>query len=153
MEIVYQEKEMALLHLIGKAAAKTGTEAHAIGGFVRDKLLGRPSKDIDIVCDGDGIQLAKAVGQQFSPSPEVHIFKNFGTAQIKWKEYEIEFVGARKESYRYDSRKPIVQPGTLEDDQKRRDFTINAMSVSLNPKTFRSEERRVGRESIRASWS
>lgn len=124
------------MHLIGEAAEKLNTTAHLIGGFVRDKLLQRPVKDADIVCEGDGIALAEQVAKSFHPHAEVHVFKNFGTAQIQLKEIELEFVGARKESYRYDSRKPIVKTGTLEEDQQRRDFTINALSVSLDKKNF-----------------
>ncbi len=109
---------------------------YLIGGFVRDKILGRQTKDMDIVCIGDGIELASRAAEKFSPRPEVNFFKNFGTAQIKTEALEIEFVGARKESYNYDSRKPSVQSGTLEDDQNRRDFTINALAISLNEKDF-----------------
>jgi tRNA nucleotidyltransferase/poly(A) polymerase len=141
MDINCTDQELIILNKITDAAQELGLETYLIGGFVRDKLLGRPTKDADIVCAGDGIALAKAVAKKFKPVPEVSYFKNFGTAQISLKglkedSFEIEFVGARKESYAIDSRKPEVEPGTLEDDQKRRDFTINAMAISLNKKDY-----------------
>ena len=132
MDINCSEKERFVFEKIARAAAALGTPAYLIGGFVRDKLIGRPTKDADIVCAGDGIALARKVAESLSPKPTVAWFKNFGTAQIKWNDWEIEFVGARKESYRDESRKPDVEPGTIEDDQLRRDFTINAMAISLN---------------------
>src|SRR6201996_7326937 len=136
MDINSSEKERFVFKKIARAAAALGTPAYLIGGFVRDKLIGRPTKDADIVCAGDGIVLAQKVADSLSPKPTVAWFKNFGTAQIKWNDWEIEFVGARKESYRETSRKPEVEPGTIEDDQLRRDFTINAMAISLNPTDY-----------------
>ena len=130
------DKELFILKKIALAAEEIGMPCYLIGGFVRDKILGRETKDIDIVCVGDGIALAQKVAEQFDPKPALSFFKNFGTAQIKTGALEIEFVGARKESYRHDSRKPSVEMGTLEDDQNRRDFTINAMAISLNSKDY-----------------
>ena len=132
MQIPLSDKEAFLFKKIARAAAEKGVEAYVIGGFVRDKVLGRKTKDVDVVCIGDGIELANAVAQKFQPVPAVSFFKTFGTAQIKLDDIEIEFVGARKESYVTESRKPEVERGTLEDDQNRRDFTINAMAISLN---------------------
>ena len=133
MEIKCTEKELLILKKIARAAQELGVETYLIGGFVRDKILKRATKDADIVCVGDGIELAKAVAKQFNPVPQVSYFKNFGTAHLKTTDgFDVEFVGARKESYRFDSRKPAVEPGTIEDDQKRRDFTINALAISLN---------------------
>lgn len=132
MDIQCSEKELFVFKKIAHAAADLGVPAYVIGGFVRDKILGRKTKDADIVCVGDGITLAHKVAERFQPKPSVAFFKTFGTAQIKVEDWEIEFVGARKESYRYHSRNPEVLPGTLKDDQDRRDFTINALAISLN---------------------
>ncbi|MBK9016909.1 MAG: HD domain-containing protein [Saprospiraceae bacterium] len=110
--------------------------AYVVGGYVRDRLLARPTKDIDIVCVGDGIRLANEVASLLSPRPRVAFYSRFGTAMLRHRDMEIEFVGARKESYRADSRKPEVEQGTLEDDQLRRDFTINALAISLNDEDF-----------------
>ncbi len=125
-----------IFNVIADTTKKQGIESYVVGGFVRDLILNRPSKDIDIVCVGSGIDFAHHVAQSMGNDTRVTFFKNFGTAQIKLADLEIEFVGARKESYQRDSRKPIVEDGTLEDDQKRRDFTINAMAISLNPDSF-----------------
>ncbi|MEQ5789557.1 HD domain-containing protein [Muricauda sp. NFXS6] len=123
--------------LIGEASDELGVDAYVIGGFVRDFFLKRGTpKDIDIVAIGSGIALAKKVASKLQGKPEISVFKNFGTAMIKHKDLELEFVGARKESYNRDSRKPIVEDGTLEDDQNRRDFTINAMALALNRANF-----------------
>ncbi len=128
---------LPLLHAVGEAAAELGIPAYLIGGYVRDLLLGRPSKDADVMCVGDGIALAHSVAQRLPNRPTVAYFKAFGTAQIRLADgFEIEFVGARKESYRGESRKPNVEPGTLEDDQRRRDFTVNALAVSLEKENF-----------------
>jgi poly(A) polymerase len=136
MYINCTEEELLLFEKIAAAARKLQLPTYLVGGFVRDKLLGRPTKDIDVVCLGDGIALAHQVAQNLNPQPQVSFFKNFGTAQIKTGGTEVEFVGARKESYRSDSRKPAVEAGTLQDDQERRDFTINAMAISLNEADF-----------------
>ena len=120
---------------VGELADERGQRAFVIGGFVRDLLLDRPCKDIDIVTEGSGIELAKATAKSMGIR-QVHVFKNFGTAMFKARDHEVEFVGARKESYSRGSRKPVVEDGTLEDDQNRRDFTINAMAISLNADTF-----------------
>ncbi|MEC3965056.1 CCA tRNA nucleotidyltransferase [Flagellimonas halotolerans] len=126
-----------IFKLIGEASDELGVDSYVIGGFVRDYFLKRNTpKDIDIVAIGSGIELAKKVASKLKGKPEISVFKNFGTAMIKHKDLELEFVGARKESYNRDSRKPIVEDGTLEDDQNRRDFTINAMALALNESNF-----------------
>ena len=121
---------------ISHTADQMHLETYVIGGFVRDLYLNRDSKDIDIVTLGSGIELARKVSQHLKNKPQVNFFKNFGTAMFKYKDLEIEFVGARKESYQSDSRKPVVEDGTLEDDQNRRDFTINALALGLNKSNF-----------------
>lgn len=122
--------------VVGAKADAANVQAFVVGGYVRDLLLKRPSKDIDFVCVGSGIALAEKVAVGLGPKVRVNVYKNFGTAQIVTDDFELEFVGARKESYRTESRKPIVEDGTLEDDQQRRDFTINAMAISLNANSF-----------------
>lgn len=152
MQIQCTAKELFVFNKIARAAETLSMPCYLIGGFVRDKLLNRPTKDADIVCIGDGIKLAHCVAELFNPKPAVAYFKNFGTAQIKLnldlpaaleegtrnvdEVFEIEFVGARKESYARESRKPAVRAGTLEDDLYRRDFTINALAISLNKNDF-----------------
>lgn len=126
-----------IFKLIGDTSKELGVESYVIGGFVRDYFLKRGTpKDIDVVAIGSGIELAKKVASKLKGKPQVSIFKNFGTAMIKQQDLELEFVGARKESYHRDSRKPVVEDGSLEDDQNRRDFTINAMALALNPENF-----------------
>jgi putative nucleotidyltransferase with HDIG domain len=136
MTIPFSDKEEAIFKQIGAIADQLNMPCFLIGGFVRDKIIGRNTKDADIVCLGDGIELAYAFADQLDPKPVVAYFKNFGTAQIKLDEFEIEFVGARKESYQKESRKPQVEQGTLTDDQNRRDFTINALAIALNKAQF-----------------
>jgi len=145
MYIPLTNSEKIVLEKIAAAANKLQIDAYVVGGFVRDKILGRNTKDIDVVCIGDGIALAHEAAMYFDNKPHVNFFKNFGTAQIKINDndssneeafIEIEFVGARKESYQFESRNPLVESGTLEDDQNRRDFTINAMAISLNQINF-----------------
>lgn len=133
----YSPYEQTILNAVAEAAAELKLETYAVGGFVRDKILDRDhKKDIDFVCVGDGIALAEKTAEKFSPVPPVNVFRNFGTAMIALGDFQIEFVGARKESYRGDSRNPDVEQGSLEDDQNRRDFTINALAISLNKKDF-----------------
>ena len=125
-----------IFSIISQVADDEKTRIFVIGGFVRDIILNRPSKDIDVVAIGSGINIATKVAEKLGPKVKVTVFKSFGTAMVRSKDYEIEFVGARKESYRQNSRKPIVENGTLEDDQNRRDFTINALAISLNKDTY-----------------
>ena len=121
---------------ISSTADALGLECYVVGGYVRDLFLERPSNDIDVVVVGSGIRMAEALKEQLGKRARLSVFRNFGTAQVKYGTLEIEFVGARKESYSHDSRKPIVEDGTLEDDQNRRDFTINALAVCLNGPRF-----------------
>lgn len=137
MKILNQEQikekiNTDLFHKITKTADHLGIECYLVGGYVRDLFLERPTNDIDVVVVGSGIEIAEAYAKELGRGAHLSVFRNFGTAQVKWHGHEIEFVGARKESYTHDSRKPIVENGTLEDDQNRRDFTINAMAVCLN---------------------
>jgi len=148
---LYTDEELAtildsqpIFRLIGRVADEAGVECYVVGGYVRDLFLERPNDDIDVVVVGSGIDIAKRLKKQLGRDAHLSVFKNFGTAQVKYfeergekrEEREIEFVGARRESYSHDSRKPIVEDGTLEDDQNRRDFTINAMAICLNNKRF-----------------
>ena len=129
-------EENPIFEAVAMVAADKSLETYVVGGFVRDLLLQRESKDIDVVCVGSGIELAREVAEKLPGENAFSYFKNFGTAMVKHGDWEIEFVGARKESYRSESRKPIVEDGTLEDDQKRRDFTINALAISLNKENY-----------------
>ncbi|MBS3806446.1 MAG: HD domain-containing protein [Bacteroidales bacterium] len=124
-----------IFQVVSDIIEEQGLTAFAIGGYVRDLLLKRPSKDIDVVVLGSGIELARQVADRLGIQ-NVSVFKNYGTAMLQYRDVEVEFVGARRESYRYDSRKPVVEDGTLEDDQKRRDFTVNALAISLNRDTY-----------------
>ncbi len=138
-----KDNEDAVIAKIAEAAQELGVDTYLVGGYVRDMLLKQAgearnteNKDIDVVCVGSGIKLAEAAARKFSPRPKVSVFKNFGTAMFRVNGIEVEFVGARKESYQRDSRKPIVEDGSLRDDQLRRDFTINALAISLNPGNY-----------------
>lgn len=130
------EKDIPTLRMVGEAADSLGLEAYAVGGYVRDCILQRPSKDIDFVTVGSGIDLAKAVSKKLGRGALLSVFKNFGTARVNYRDLELEFVGARKESYSHDSRKPVVEDGTLEDDISRRDFTVNALALRVNAAQF-----------------
>lgn len=125
-----------IFHQISAVADSLGVECYVVGGYVRDLFLERPSNDIDVVVVGSGIQVASNLKQKLGRKAHISVFRNFGTAQVKFHDMEVEFVGARKESYTHDSRKPVVEDGTLEDDQNRRDFTINAMAICLNSDRF-----------------
>ncbi|MBP5196267.1 MAG: HD domain-containing protein [Bacteroidaceae bacterium] len=144
-----RKEHAPLLSTIGHVADDLGVDCYVVGGYVRDIFLERPSKDIDVVVVGSGIEVAKALKHRLGRGAVLSVFKNFGTAQVKWhhdgEETEVEFVGARRESYSHDSRKPIVEDGTLEDDISRRDFTINAMAVCLNHTADASGASRYGR--------
>ncbi len=143
---LYSDEELAeildqdIFHQISEAADHLGLECYVVGGYVRDIFLERPSNDIDVVVVGSGISVAEELKRMVGKKAHLSVFRNFGTAQVKFRqkgiEYEVEFVGARKESYSHDSRKPVVENGTLEDDQNRRDFTINAMAICLNKERF-----------------
>ena len=139
---IYSDAELAqildkdIFHFIGEEADEIHLDCYVVGGYVRDIFLERPSNDIDVVVVGSGIKVADALRRKLGRKAHISVFKNFGTAQVKYKDLEVEFVGARRESYSHDSRKPIVEDGTLEDDQNRRDFTINAMAIQLNKAHF-----------------
>lgn len=132
-----QNKNLKLFKIISEVAGRNNQSVYVVGGYVRDLLMKRKaSTDIDFVTEQNGIELAQNVGKELDPKMKVSVFKTYGTAMIKYKDLELEFVGARKESYTEDSRKPEVEGGTIEDDQKRRDFTVNAMAISLNKDNF-----------------
>ena len=133
---IFEKVSGKIFEIITEEASRNQTESFVVGGYVRDIFLNRPSKDIDVTCVGSGIRLAEAVVSRLGKRARLAVFKNFGTAQVKYKDMEVEFVGARKESYSRDSRKPVVENGTLQDDLNRRDFAMNAIAISLNEKTF-----------------
>ena len=138
LDIALQKKHLShfIFPKISETADEMNLPCYVIGGYVRDIFLERDSKDIDIVTVGSGIELATTFAEKLGKSDRLSVFKNFGTAQVKYKDIEVEFVGARRESYTHDSRKPIVEDGTLCDDQNRRDFTINALAICLNKEHF-----------------
>lgn len=136
MHQIGKKIDSEIFHVVGNVADTLGRECYTVGGYVRDLFLNRHSKDIDFVTVGSGIEIATSVAQQFGRKAYLNVFKNFGTAQVKFRGIELEFVGARRESYRRDSRKPIVEDGTLDDDLSRRDFTINAMALCVNRNRF-----------------
>ena len=127
---------LPIMKLIGSVADELNRECYVIGGYVRDIFLNRPSNDMDFVTVGSGIEIAKAVAARLGRRAHLSVFKSFGTAQVKTRQFELEFVGARRESYHRESRNPIVEDGTLDDDQKRRDFTINALAICLNKERY-----------------
>ena len=131
-EEIKQKIDSKLFHILTETADELLLECYLVGGYVRDLFLERPTNDIDVVVVGSGIAIAEAFAHKLGKGAHLSVFRNFGTAQVKWHNHEVEFVGARRESYSRDSRKPIVEDGTLEDDQNRRDFTINAMAICLN---------------------
>lgn len=136
MNDIFAKIDTKIFHIVGETADQIGRPCYVVGGYVRDLFLRRHSKDIDFVTVGSGIEVAQSVSKTLGRGAKLNVFKNFGTAQVKYRQTELEFVGARKESYRSDSRKPIVEDGTLDDDLSRRDFTINAMAISVNADTF-----------------
>jgi poly(A) polymerase len=137
MDIPLTKSEQVIFKKVAEAAKELGFPCYLVGGFVRDKILERPTKDADFVCVGDALRLAEIVSKKIKPHPKVNYFKTFGTAQFRLPDgFDLEFVGARKESYMQHSRNPEVQPGTITDDQNRRDFTINTMAISLNEEDF-----------------
>lgn len=136
MKFTFDKEERSIIQSISDVAEELGYPTYIVGGYVRDKIISRTSKDMDIVSVGSGIEVAEKLATKYSPRPSVSVYSRFHTAMLKIGEFEIEFVGARKESYNQDSRKPIVEDGTLEEDQNRRDFTINALAISLNKGDF-----------------
>ncbi len=136
MHQLLDKSDKAIFQSVGQIADRLNRECYAVGGYVRDLFLGRKSKDIDFVTVGSGIEIAQTLAESFGKGAHLSVFRNFGTAQVKYHGIELEFVGARRESYRRDSRKPIIEDGTLDDDISRRDFTINAMAICVNESSF-----------------